>query len=174
MVSGTKKGERKWQDYFPGGAKRQKGRANGGALSPLRDFPSLMRRMQSEFGELFNRFGREGSMSLEDFVRAWHWGMDVEDKEDCFILRAEAPGFEAGDFDLGISGERLILRASRKAETKEKEGEHREEYECYESMALPPGIDKEKIEARYHSGVLTVTIPKTKEGRGKKIAVKNT
>jgi len=41
-------------------------------------------------------------------------------------------------------------------------------------MALPPGIEKEKIEARYHSGVLSVTIPKTKEGRGKKIAVKNT
>jgi len=146
---------------------------NGGALAPLRDFPTLMRRMQSEFEELFERFGREWPMSLEDVGCGWQWGLDVEDKEDCVVIRAEAPGFEAGDFDLRVSGDRLILRASRKAETKEKESEYREQYECYESMTLPPGIDKDKIDARYHSGVLTVTIPKTKEGRGKKIAVKN-
>jgi HSP20 family protein len=106
-------------------------------------------------------------------VAPWRWGLDVEDKEDCFILRAEAPGFEAGDFYVRVSGDRLILRASRKAETKEKEAEHREEIECYESMTLPSGIDNDRIDARYHSGVLTVTIPKTKEGQGKKIAVKN-
>ena len=145
---------------------------NGGALAPIQDFPSLVRHMQSDFGELLERFGR-WPLSLEDFGRGWDWGLDVEDKEDCFIIRAEAPGFEAGDFDLRVSGDRFIVRASRKAETTEKKGEHREEYECYESMALPPGIDKDKIDARYHNGVLTVTIPKTKEGRGKKIAVKN-
>jgi len=154
--------------------KKAESAGNGGALAPLRDFPSLMRRMQSELGELFERFGRERPTALEDFGRAWQWGVDVEDKEDCFIVRAEAPGFEAGDFDLRVSGDRLILRASKKTETKEKGSEHREEYECYESMTLPPGIDKDKIEARCHSGVLTVTIPKTNEGRGKKIAVKNT
>jgi HSP20 family protein len=158
---------------IPWRRKKAEPAGNGGALVPLRNFPSLMRRMQSEFGELFERFGREWPLSLEDFGRGWDWGLDVEDKEDCFVIQAEAPGFEAGDFDLRVSGDRLILRASRKSETKEKETEHREEYECYESMTLPPGIDKDKIDARYHNGVLTVTIPKTKEGRGKKIAVKN-
>jgi HSP20 family protein len=155
--------------------RRKKGEAggNGGVLAPLRDFPTLMRRMQSEFDELFDRFARGWPVSLEDFGRGWHWGLDVEDKDDSVIIHAEAPGFEAGDFDLRVSGDRLILRASRKAETKEKEGEYCEECECYESMTLPPGIDKDKVEARYHNGVLTVTIPKTKEGRGKKIAVKN-
>ena len=158
---------------IPWRRKKAEPAGNGGALAPLRDFPSLMRRMQSEFDELFNRFAREWPMSLEDFGRGWSWGLDMDDKEDSVVVHAEAPGFEAGDFDLRVSGDRLIVRASRKAETKKKEGEYREQYECYESMALPPGIDKDKIEARYHSGVLTVTIPKTKEGRGKKIAVKN-
>jgi HSP20 family protein len=146
---------------------------NGGALALLRDFPTLMRRMQSEFDELFNRFVQEWPVSLEEFGRGWEWGLDVEDKDDCVIVRAEAPGFEAGDFNLSMSGNRLILRASRKAETKEKGGERREEYQCFESMTLPMGIDTDKIDARYHSGVLTVTIPKTKEGRSKKIAIKN-
>lgn len=146
---------------------------NGGTLAPLRDFPTLMRRMQSEFDELFDRFAREWPIPVEEFGRGWEWGLDVEDKDDSIVVRAEVPGFEAGDFNLSVSGNRLILRASRKAETKEKEGERREEYQCYESMTLPTGIDTDKIDARYHSGVLTVTIPKTKEGRSKKIAVKN-
>jgi HSP20 family protein len=146
---------------------------NGGALVPLRDFPTLIRRMQSEFDELLDRFAREWPISLEEFGRGWEWGLDFEDKDDCIIVRAEAPGFEAGDFDLSVSGNRLVLRASRKTETKEKGSKHREEYQYYESMTLPTGIDKDNIDARYHSGVLTVTIPKTKEGRSKKITVKN-
>lgn len=149
------------------------GAGDGGALAPLRNFPALMRRMQSEFDELFERFGREWPVSKIGFGRGWPWGLDVEDKENFFVIHAEAPGFEAKDFDLHVSGDRLILRACKKAETKEKEAEYKEEYECYEALTLPPGIDQEKVEASYHNGVLTVTIPKTKEGRGKKIVVKN-
>ena len=39
---------------------------------------------------------------------------------------------------------------------------------------MPPieGIDKEKVEAKYHNGVLTVTLLKTEEGKAKRISVK--
>lgn len=154
--------------------KRRKEGGNGGALTSLQDFPSIMRRMQTEFDDLFERFGREWPMSFGDFGRGWNWGVDVAEKEDCFIIKAEAPGFEAGDFDLRASGDRLMLRATRKAEIKDKEGDSRQECECYESMTLPSGVELDKAEANYRNGVLTVTIPKSKEGRGKKIAVKNT
>jgi HSP20 family protein len=153
---------------IPWRRKKAEPAGNGGALAPLRDFPTLMRRMQSEFAELFERFGHEWPLSPEDFGGGWRWAIDAEEKDDSIVLRAEAPGFEAGDFDLRVSGDRLILRAARKAETKKKEGEYREQCECYESMMLPSGIDTDKIDARYHSGVLTVTIPKTKEGKGRK------
>lgn len=158
---------------IPWRKKKAASTGNGGGLPALRDFPTLMRRMQNEFDELFERFAQEWPVSLEGIGKGWQWGVDVEDKEDCVVVKAEAPGFEAGDFDVRVSGERLILRASRKTETKEKEGESREQYECYESLTLPPGTDPNKIDARYHSGVLTVTIPKTMAGKGKKIAVKN-
>ncbi len=153
--------------------KKTQAAANGGAVAPVRDFPSLMRRMQSEFDELVERFTSEWPMSTGDCGSGWKWGLDVEDKEESIEVRAEALGFEAGDFDLRVSGDQLTIRASKKAETKEKDGVRREEHECYESMTLPSGIDKDKIESRYRNGVLTVTIPKTKEGRSKKIAVKN-
>jgi HSP20 family protein len=146
---------------------------NGGSLTSVRDFPSLVRRMQSEFDELFDRFGRGFPATFEDFSRGWNWGLDVEDKADSVVVRAEAPGFEAGDFDIRVNGDNLILKASKKSEKKEKEGEVKEEYECYESVTLPAGVDRDKIDASYRNGVLTVTISKTKEAQGKKIAVKN-
>jgi HSP20 family protein len=39
-------------------------------------------------------------------------------------------------------------------------------------VTLPDGIDKERVEAKYHNGVLTVTLPKTAEGKAKQITVK--
>lgn len=146
---------------------------NGGALAAPSTFPSILQRLQTEFDEIFDRFGRQFPSNLCDFSSGGGFGLDVEDKEDSFVLQAEVPGFQAKDFDVRVCGDRLTLRANRKAEGKEKEGEYSEECSCYESVTLPSGIDKDKIAARCQNGVLTVTIPKTKEGQGKKIAVTN-
>jgi HSP20 family protein len=153
--------------------KKAKGNGNGGAVASARDFPSLMRRMQSEFDDLFERFGGGMSIFDEDFARGWSWGVDVEDKDDSVVVKAEAPGFEAGDFDIRVTGDCLTLRANRKSDKKDKEGLYEEKCECYEPLTLPAGIDKDKVDAAYVNGVLTVTIPKTKEGRAKKVTVKN-
>jgi len=157
--------------------KRQRGEVagNGGALAERRGFPNLMRRMQSEFEELFDRFARDLPILGNGFGSGWRWGLDVEDEEDRLVVKAEAPGFDPDDFDLRVEGDRLILSASKKVETKDDKGKVKEyrEQACYESVALPTGVDIEKVDAKYRNGMLTVTIPKTKEGRPKKIAVKN-
>jgi len=157
---------------IPWRRKQTEAAGNGGARAPARDLPTLMRRIQHGFDELFERYARDWPVSWKGLGNGWRWGLDVEDKEDSVVIRAEAPGFEAGDFDIRVSDNRLVLRAARKTETKDKEGEYREQRECYESMTLPPGIDKDKIDARYHSGVLTLTVPKTAAGKAKRIAVK--
>jgi len=66
----------------------------------------------------------------------------------------------------------VALRAVRKAETKKDEGREWSQRECYQSVTVPPGIDKDKVEARYHNGVLTITLPKTAEAKGRRVAVK--
>jgi HSP20 family protein len=146
----------------------------GGALAPYREFPFFLSRMRDEFDRLFDRLSLQWPGLGEG--DGWRWGVDVEDKDDAVVVRAEAPGFEAGDFELQVSDDRLILRAEKKVETKGEGGKAREyrEQKCYQSVTLPPGINKDKVEARYHSGVLTVTLPKTAEGKAKRIAVKST
>jgi HSP20 family protein len=128
--------------------------------------------MRAEFDRLLERLAAEWPSHLEGDGR--RWGLEVEDQDDVVVIRAEAPGFEAGDFDLQLSDHRLVLRAVKKTETKGKKGETEvSEQECYQSVTLPDGIDKDKVEAKYHSGVLTVTLPKTAEAKAKRIAVKS-
>jgi HSP20 family protein len=150
----------------------EKPAVRGGALVPSGEFPFFLSRMRDEFDRLFERLSRQWPSLWEG--AGWRWGLEVEDKEDAIVVKAEAPGFEPGDFDLQVSDNRLVLRASKKVETKE-EGKTREyrEQECYQSITLPPGIDKNKVDAKYHNGILTVTLAKTSEAKPKQIAVKS-
>jgi HSP20 family protein len=144
-----------------------------GALSPFGEFPFFLSRMRDEFDRLFERLSRQWPGLAEG--EGWRWGLDVREEDDAVVVRAEAPGFEAGDFDIQVSDNRLILRAPRKAETKDKEGKVSEyrEREYHESVTLPPRIDRSKVEARYYNGVLTVTLARTPEARPQRITVKS-
>jgi HSP20 family protein len=146
---------------------------DGGALAAPKDFPFFMNRLREEFDHMFDRFGHAwpAPVAAGD---GWKWDVDVEDQENALIVRAEAPGFEPGDFDVQVRGGELVLRAFKKSEKKTKEGKVSEyqEQQCFESVTLPPGIDEHKIAATYHSGVLTVMLPKTEAGKGRKVPVK--
>lgn len=146
----------------------------GGARPRLDEFPFAISRLRDEFDRMFERMAREATGPWGG--DGWRWGIDIEDEDNAITIRAEAPGFEAGDFDIQVSDHTLTLRAARKSETKGKEGEAREyrEQECYESVLLPQGVDASKVDATYHNGVLTVTLPKTAAAKAKRIAVKST
>jgi len=143
---------------------------DGGAAG--RDVPTLLNRMREEFDQVYERCARE-MPALWRGEEGWNWGLDVKDEEGAIVVRAEAPGFEAGDFDVEVSDDHLVLRASKKVEKVDEAGKRREvrEQECYESVALPSGIAKDKVGAEYHNGILTVTLPKTAEAKGKRIPV---
>jgi len=145
----------------------------GRTLARYGEFPFFLSQMRDEFDRMFERFSREWP-SLTGGT-GWRWGLDIRDEEDAVVVQAEAPGFDAGDFDIQVSDNRLVLRAAKKTETKGKEGKTEEyrERECYESVTLPTGIDKDKVEAKYHNGVLTVRLPRTAAGKAKRIAVKS-
>ncbi len=157
---------------FPWKKKTSKIAGNGSQLVPARDFPSLLRQMQSHFDGFLEQFADRMLVSRNGETNGWRWGVEMEDREDAMVVRAEAPGFECGDFDVQIQENQLVLRASKKSDSKKNGQEYREERECYESIPLPSGIEKEKIDARYHNGVLTITLPKSAVTKAKRIAVK--
>jgi HSP20 family protein len=107
--------------------------------------------------------------------RDWAPTMEVFEKEDKFVVKAELPGMKKEDIDVSVVGDTLIIKGERKAESEVKE----EDYYCCErfygsffrSIALPSHVEAEKIEASCEDGVLEVSLPKVPEVKPKKISV---
>jgi len=135
-----------------------------------RDESYPLAQFRDEFDSLWNRF-------VSDFCLArWDdWGMDfrggLEDKPNEYVFHAELPGFEPDEIDVKLSGNTLMVRAEHKEEAKEKDSSSYRYGSYQRYFTLPVGVDEEKVDARYHSGILEVHLPKTERAMGKRIPV---
>ncbi|MBI3463788.1 MAG: Hsp20/alpha crystallin family protein [Planctomycetes bacterium] len=138
--------------------------------------------LRNEFDRLFDRFLSrwpapvETTWSQGNWNWGRFWGFDVEDREREVVVRAEAPGFEAESFDVQISGNLLTIQAEKRHESKGRHGNghHAERrYETFRRVTrLPAGILADKIEAKYHNGVLEIHVPKSQAARSQRVPVK--
>lgn len=134
-------------------------------------FPSL-NRLRQEFDHLWSKFFNEMPALWNAEKTDHRWGFDVEDQPNGYVIKAEAPGFDAHDFQIELRGEQLVLQAKKSEKKKGKDEESFTSSEFYHAMTIPPYVDAEHITAEYKQGLLTVTLPKTDAGKGRKIPVK--
>lgn len=134
-------------------------------------FENQISRLRDDFSALSQRmFGDWSSLTEGVFDSNWGWKFEVEDNDDEFVVHADAPGFEAADFDIEVSGNQLVIRAEQKQE--ENGGTHVSHRSFHRSMTLPGGAEIDKIDATYKNGVLELHLPKGEEAKTKRIAVK--
>jgi HSP20 family protein len=127
--------------------------------------------LRQEFDTLFDRvFG--GWPGLGEWNAAG-WDFGVEDAGKEFVVRAEAPGFEPGEFDVQLVGDQLCIRAEHRQEAGEGEAKGVGERRFERWVTLPGGADLDKVEAKYRNGVLEVRLPKTADALGRRIEVKS-
>jgi len=131
-------------------------------------------RMRDEFDRLFDQYFRVVPTAWDTGARERTWGLDVRETEDAVVVEAEAPGFEPEDFDIEVRDDRLILSASRKTESDDKDKGYRSwrQQELYRQVLLPSTVDPEKVEAKYRNGLLTVSLPRNEKARTRKVTVK--
>jgi HSP20 family protein len=95
--------------------------------------------------------------------------MDVVEKEKAFEVTAELPGLDAKNIDIKISDGMLTIKGEKQEEKEEKTKDRYVSERRYgsfrRSLQLPGGVDADKIEANFRSGVLTVTLPKSPEAQ---------
>jgi len=134
---------------------------------PLRDLEEWERRFDDLLARPLWR------MPFEE--RGWMPAVDVFEKNDRFIVKAELPGMKEGDIDVSIVGDTLSIKGEKKTETEVKNEDY---YRCersygsfYRSIPIPSNVDANKIEAGFEDGVLEVTLPKSAKVKPKKIAV---
>jgi HSP20 family protein len=107
--------------------------------------------------------------------KSWMPAVDVFEKEDRFIVKAELPGMKEEDIDISVVGDTLSIKGEKKTETEVKEEDY---YRCersygsfYRSIPIPSNVDANKIEASFDDGVLELVLPKSAKIKPKKIAV---
>jgi len=101
--------------------------------------------------------------------------VDVIDKKDKIIVKAEVPGVEKEDIEVSITEDSLTIKGETKKEKEVKE----EDYYCCErsygsfsrSVGLPVKVQTDKIKANLKDGVLEVELPKVEAEKPKEIKV---
>lgn len=130
---------------------------------------SLQSDINRVFDELWHRpfFGGLPARSLAMMERniGFNPKIDIADKGGWLQVTAELPGLEEKDIELKVNDHYLRLSGEKRTESEEKEeGYYRMEraYGRFERVVeLPCEVNNDEVSAKFHNGVLTVSIPKS-------------
>ncbi len=93
--------------------------------------------------------------------------MDVYEKDDALVFKAELPGLRKEDVQVEIYNGNLVIKGESKSEKEVKEEAYyrmeRSFGSFYRSLPLPFEITPEQVQATLSDGVLEVQIPKPVE-----------
>lgn len=101
--------------------------------------------------------------------------VDVIDRDNEVLVKAELPGIDKKDIDVSVTSDTVSITGSSSKEEKEEE----EDYYRHEisrgnfsrTLTLPAEIDESKVNATFKDGVLELTLPKLKKSRRQSIKV---
>ena len=131
----------------------------------LTPFTALQQEMNKLFDDLRGGWGSH-PVSFEQ-LGDFHAKVDIKDNDKDLVVSAELPGVEMKDISIALNQNSLVLKGEKKVEKEEKEkGYYRMERSYgsfYRAIPLPCEVERENIDAVYKDGVLTVTLPKSKE-----------
>jgi HSP20 family protein len=97
--------------------------------------------------------------------------METYRKNNEYVVRLDLPGVDPKDVSVQAEGNLLSITGERKAE--ESGPEYRETFygKFERSLALPQGVETDKIAARYEKGVLEIHVPLPAQLAGRRIPV---
>ncbi len=141
------------------------------ALAPWRGMETLRQEMERVFDRFF-----EPRWDEFEAVGAWAPKLDFSETKDAFVVKAEVPGVEQKDISVSIQDQMLTVKGEKHKEKEEKDEKYHRVERSWgafaRTIALPAGVDTEKVNATFKDGVLTVKLPKTPAAKGTTIPVK--
>jgi len=175
----------------------------GGFTHPLSE-------LRDEFDRLWTTLTTAPLSQAEGGLARQGWGLrpgaggfpavNVAETDDRLTVEAELPGLDAGDVEVSVMGDELLLKGSRPGTSPESaagspegtgtraagagNGEERRGVVWHRRergtggferrIPLPVPVDAARVEARLVDGVLTVTCPKSPEAQPRRIEVRST
>jgi HSP20 family protein len=125
--------------------------------------------LRREVSNLLEGLEGDGGAARRGFPAVNIW----EDREN-FFAEAEIPGVAQEDLEVFTIGDELTIRGKREPMSGKGLTYHRQERgtgEFERVITLPADVDADKVEAKLHNGVLTITLPKAERAKARKVAV---
>jgi len=152
------------------------GKSSWSAMGQIQD-------MERAFDKFLNR----------KFPSLWHWNetptvdtlfefeghrlpsLDVVDRDNEVLVRAEIPGIDKKDLNISLADNILTIKGQTKSESKEEKGDYyRHEISSSSfarSVSVPGSLDVSKTVVSLKDGILEVTLPKVESSKRRNIAV---
>jgi HSP20 family protein len=134
--------------------------------------------LREEFDRFVDRMWNTGTFGPPPraFETMWAPSLDFSENEKEYIVRLEAPGIPKEDLEVNLDGQTLTVSGRRDFEKEEKTEEYfwreRESGKFVRTVQLPGAVDKPKIAATYHDGIMTIRLPKTEPTSKTRIQIK--
>jgi HSP20 family protein len=97
--------------------------------------------------------------------------VNIREDEKNYVLDLAIPGIDKKDLKIDMNEDVLTISSESNNETEQsKDGYKRKEF-SYSSFCrsfyIPENVNKDKIEANYKDGILSITLPKEEEEKSK-------
>lgn len=140
---------------------------------PVRDLLHLQERLNQLFEDVLARSGATHEAQPVS-AAAWKPDLDLVEWEDRFEVRVDLPGVRQEDVRVDLDEESLHVRGERRPDASTPREAYlradRPHGKFHLPLALPPSVDRKRVEARHSDGVLTILLPK-KERRAERLRV---
>lgn len=139
---------------------------------PMRDLFGFGSGLDRIFDDFF-----APSSSTSEASEAWNWQpvVDIYDKDESVVIKADLPGVDKKDIHVDLKGRVLTLSGERSEEKEANaEGYYRKERaygKFVRTFNLASDVKPDKINASYKDGVLHITIPKSEASKPKQITI---
>lgn len=148
------------------------------ALSPFEEMEREMERVFDRFGHGWMHpfrwrgpFWSDSDRFFEERVPR----VDVIDRDEDILVRAELPGVDKKDLDVSMTDNTVTIKGSSRSEKKEEEGDYfRREVSSgsfSRTVSLPAEVDGAKSKASFKDGLLELTLPKLEKKKRHTIKV---
>ncbi len=101
--------------------------------------------------------------------------IDQSEDDTAYHVAVELPGIEENDVEVSLVDNDLTIRGERKLDKEEEEQSYylreRARGSFRRSLSFPVQIDENKVKAAFADGVLSITLPKTKEAQKKAMTI---
>jgi HSP20 family protein len=139
-------------------------------------FMALHREMNRMIDDAFRGFEtRMPSLSGFSSARANWPSVEISDSEKEIRVTAEIPGMDEKDIEVLLDDGVLTLRGEKRSETENKDRHFSERFYGRFERRIPLGyeVEEDKVNAAFHNGILSVTLPKTQRAqtKAKRIAI---